>query len=134
MAPPDGSSHDEEAARDICVDCTSETGRVKSMLAIQTRLHRAETLARATIEICSSCCRAAPGGGAGLQMTTVTTSSGKEVPAPRNSLSDGGRGLEVVACESLECGVFWQRCKAQDSLQVTRQVVTRVIQDLEDFF
>ncbi|KAG0353539.1 DNA polymerase zeta [Podila minutissima] len=120
--------------KDICVDCTSETGRVKSMLAIQTRLHKAETLARATIEVCSSCCRSAPGGGAGVQRTTVTTSSGKEALAHRNALSDGGRGLEVVACESLECGVFWQRRKAQDALQVTRHVAGRVIQDLEDLF
>ncbi|KAG0037270.1 DNA polymerase zeta [Podila clonocystis] len=120
--------------KDICVDCTSDTGRVKSMLAIQTRLHKAETLDRATTEVCSSCCRSAPGGGAGVERTTVMTSSGKSAMAPKNPLSEGGRGLEVVACESLECGVFWQRRKAQDAVQVTRQVAERVIQDLEDLF
>ncbi|KAF9315501.1 DNA polymerase zeta [Podila horticola] len=115
-------------------DCTSETGRVKSMLAIQTRLHKAEALARATIEVCSSCCRSPPGGGAGVQRTMVKTGSGEVAVALKNPLSDGGRGLEVVACESLECGVFWQRRKAQDAMQVARQVAVRVIQDLEDLF
>ncbi|KAG0031787.1 DNA polymerase zeta [Podila clonocystis] len=119
--------------KDICVDCTSDAGRVKSMLAIQTRLHKAETLARATNEVCSSCCRLAPGGGAGVKRTKVKTGKTTAL-APKNPLSDGGRGLEVVACESLECGVFWQRRKAQDALQVTRQVAERVIQDLEDLF
>ncbi|KAF9396063.1 DNA polymerase zeta [Podila verticillata] len=120
--------------KDICVGCTSEAGRVKSMLAIQTRLHKAETLARATVEVCSSCCRASPGGGAGVARTVTKTSGGEVVLAAKNPLSDGGRGLEVVACESLECGVFWQRRKAQDALAVTRQVAKRVIQDLEDLF
>lgn len=104
------------------------------MLAIQTRLHKAEALARATIEVCSSCCRSPPGGGAGVQRTMVKTGSGEVAVALKNPLSDGGRGLEVVACESLECGVFWQRRKAQDAMQVARQVAVRVIQDLEDLF
>lgn len=61
-------------------------------------------------------------------------SGGAMVLAAKSPLSDGGRGLEVVACESLECGVFWQRRKAQDALAVTRQVAERVILDLEDLF
>lgn len=69
-----------------------------------------------------------------MARTVTKTSGGEVVLAVKNPLSDGGRGLEVVACESLECGVFWQRRKAQDALAVTRQVAKRVIQDLEDLF
>ncbi|KAF9430485.1 DNA polymerase zeta [Podila epigama] len=88
--------------------------------------------AKATMEVCSSCCRAAPNGGGGVQRTMVKTSSGEIAFAMKNPLSDGGKGLESVACESIECNVFWQRRKAQDSLQMSRVLAERVIRDLED--
>ncbi|KAG0198603.1 DNA polymerase zeta [Mortierella sp. GBA30] len=107
--------------KDLCSECTSEQGRVKSMLVMQSRLSKAEKLFRATVDVCSSCCRGAPNGGVGVgdvengSTTTVNT------------------GTELVACESLECTLFWQRRKAQDSLLMMHSLVDRIIQDLEDF-
>ncbi|KAG0345473.1 DNA polymerase zeta [Podila humilis] len=131
-------------AKDLCADCSSESGRAKSVLIMHTRLNKAQKLARATEEVCSSCCRAPPHGGAGVQRTlktfTIPTSvdglygqpSTATTVALKTPLSDGGKGLELVACESLECGVFWQRRNAQDALRVTHALTNRVVRDLED--
>lgn len=103
--------------KDLCAECTSEQGQVRSMLVMQNKLSKAEKLFRATVDVCSSCCRGAPHGGVGVgegDGSTVNT------------------GTELVACESLECTVFWQRRKAQDSLLITHRLVDRIMQDIED--
>ncbi|KAK3824379.1 MAG: putative DNA polymerase zeta catalytic subunit [Linnemannia elongata] len=41
-------------------------------------------------------------------------------------------GTEVVACESLECTVFWQRRRAQDAVVVAHHQNDRVLRDLEE--
>ncbi|KAG0360374.1 DNA polymerase zeta [Gamsiella multidivaricata] len=104
--------------RDLCADCMSEQGRIKSMLVMQNRLSNAEKMFRATVDVCSSCCRSAPNGG---------SSVGDIENGVANSETD------LVACESLECGVFWQRRRAQDSLSIAQHLTNRVMKDLEDF-
>ncbi|KAF9574465.1 DNA polymerase zeta [Mortierella alpina] len=103
--------------KDLCAECTSEQGQVRSMLVMQNKLSKAERLFRATVDVCSSCCRSSPNGGAGVG----------EVDEPVVNT-----GTETVACESLECTVFWQRRKAQDSLLITHRLVDRIMQDIED--
>ncbi|KAF9965079.1 DNA polymerase zeta [Mortierella alpina] len=103
--------------KDLCAECTSEQGQVRSMLVMQHKLSKAEKLFRATVDVCSSCCRGVPNGGVGVG----------EVDGPAVNT-----GTELVACESLECTVFWQRRKAQDSLLVTHRLVDRIMQDIED--
>ncbi|CAO3569276.1 unnamed protein product [Mortierella alpina] len=103
--------------KDLCAECTSEQGQVRSMLVMQNKLSKAEKLFRATVDVCSSCCRGVPNGGVGVG----------EVDGPAVNT-----GTELVACESLECTVFWQRRKAQDALLVTHRLVDRIMQDIED--
>ncbi|KAF8940450.1 DNA polymerase zeta [Dissophora ornata] len=106
--------------KDLCADCTSEHGRIKSMIILQNRLSKAEKLFRTTVDVCSSCCRSAP-GGVGVGQVAIDGCSSRSVT-----------GNELVACESLECNVFWQRRRAQDSLLVTRHLTDRVVKELED--
>lgn len=109
----------QKLGKDLCGDCTSEQNRVKSMVMMQNRLSKAEKLVRATVDICSSCCRSSPitGGGSGGGGLNDTDREGD---------------TELVACESLECNVFWQRRKAQDSMMATRHLTERVIKELEE--
>jgi len=114
----------QKRGRDLCSDCTSERNRVKSIVVMQNRLSKAEKLFRATVDTCSSCCRTVPiGGGGGLGLDDAKHSYGH---------GGDGMGTQLVACESLECSVFWQRCKAQDSMVATQLLTERVMKELED--
>lgn len=121
---------------DVCTDCSSDFGRVNSILTMQTRLSNAEKLFRATVDVCSSCCRAAPSGGAGVKADEGkgSSSSSKGGPAVVGAGFPGGdvTGTEVVACESLECTVFWQRRRAQDAVVVAHHQNDRVLRELEE--
>ncbi|KAG9323348.1 hypothetical protein KVV02_000930 [Mortierella alpina] len=108
--------------KDLCAECTSEQGQIRSMLVMQNKLSKAERLLRATVDVCSSCCRGGSNGGVGVG----------EVDGPSASANAVNTGTELVACESLECTVFWQRRKAQDSLLMTHRLVDRIMQDIED--
>ncbi|KAF8985309.1 DNA polymerase zeta [Entomortierella lignicola] len=101
--------------KEICADCASENGCMNSTLVIQNRLRKAEKLFQATVDVCGSCCRSTPNGGSGVG------NIGGELT---------NTGTELVACESLECSVFWQRRKAQDSLLITRNLTDRVMEEL----
>ncbi|KAG0330369.1 DNA polymerase zeta [Dissophora globulifera] len=122
----------QRPGKDLCSDCTSDSGRVKSLLVVQNRLSKAEKLFRATVDVCSSCSRCAPNGGGGV--STDHTRDVARVGENKGSYRDHGAfntGMELVACESLECNVFWQRRRAQDSLTATRQLTDRVITELD---
>ncbi|KAF9115818.1 DNA polymerase zeta [Mortierella sp. AM989] len=101
--------------KELCADCTSENNIVNSTLVIQNRLRKAERLFQATVDVCGSCCRSTPNGGSGVGDVGGTLNN---------------TGTELVACESLECSVFWQRRRAQDSLLVTRNLTDRVMDEL----
>ncbi|KAI1320530.1 DNA polymerase zeta [Mortierella claussenii] len=133
--------------KDLCADCLSDERRVHSMLVMQQRLTRAEKLFRATVDVCSSCCRGASQGGIGVGIATLPSSSmdegtrgvegddDNELEGREGGETTGGSmtntGTEVVACESLECNVFWLRRRAQDALQITHSVAERVMEELE---
>jgi hypothetical protein len=120
---------------DVCLDCSSEHVQATSIFTMQTRLSNAEKLFRATVDVCSSCCRAAPFGGAG-----VGVGGGKGSSSLLGGAAVVGAGLpggdvtgtEVVACESLECGVFWQRRRAQDAVVVAYHQTERVLRELDE--
>jgi hypothetical protein len=89
------------------------------MVMIQNRLAKAEKLFRATIDTCSSCCRASP-----------ITAGGADVA--KQQYGDSGSGKDLIACESFECSVFWQRRKAQDSVFTTWHLTERIMKELEE--
>ncbi|KAF9551467.1 DNA polymerase zeta [Mortierella hygrophila] len=126
----------KKTGSDVCTDCSSDYGRANSIFAMQTRLSNAEKLFRAAVDVCSSCCRAAPSGGAGVRGGggKGSSSSSKGGTAVVGLGYPGGdvAGTEVVACESLECTVFWQRRRAQDAVVVAHQQNERVLRELEE--
>ncbi|KAK3840796.1 MAG: DNA polymerase zeta subunit [Linnemannia gamsii] len=95
-----GSGKQSSLILDVCLECSSEQGRVKSIFTMQNRLSNAEKQFRATVNVCSSCCHET--------------------------------GTELVACESLECTVFWQRRRAQDAAVVAHHQTERVMRELEE--
>ncbi|KAG0296197.1 DNA polymerase zeta [Linnemannia gamsii] len=125
----------KKTGSDVCMDCSSDHGQASSILTMQTRLSNAEKLFRATVDVCSSCCRAAPSGGAGVRV-----GGGKGLSSLMGEAAVVGAGLpggdvtgtELVACESLECGVFWQRRRAQDAVVVAHHQTERVLRELDE--
>ncbi|KAF9914040.1 DNA polymerase zeta [Lobosporangium transversale] len=103
-----GSRIDRYYQSQLCTVCVLQNG-----------LAKAEKLLRAAVDVCSSCCRGASNGGVGVDI---------------GECGDGlaSTGMELVACESLECTVFWQRQKAHDSLLVTRKLTEKIMKVLEE--
>lgn len=104
---------------------------------MQTRLSNAEKLFRATVDVCSSCCRAPPSGGVGVKVGggkgSSSSSKGGEAAVVDVGFPGGDvTGTEVVGCESLECTVFWQRRRAQDAVVVAHHQNDRVMRELEE--
>lgn len=86
------------------------------------------------MDVCSSCCRTAPSGGAGVRVGVGKGSSSLmgEAAVVGAGLPGGDvTGTELVACESLECGVFWQRRRAQDAVVVAHHQTERVLRELD---
>ncbi|KAG0245565.1 hypothetical protein B0O80DRAFT_502930 [Mortierella sp. GBAus27b] len=110
----------QKQGKDLCTSCTSEHNRGTSMVMIQNRLAKAEKLFRATIDTCSSCCRASP----------ITAGGGADDAKQQHG--DNGGGKDLIACESFECSVFWQRRKAQDSVFTTWHLTERIMKELEE--
>ncbi|KAF9973810.1 DNA polymerase zeta [Actinomortierella ambigua] len=126
----------------LCSDCLdSEHGRVTTILTLQGRLRRNERDLRATVDVCSSCCRGPPQGGCGVttKATTTTPSEADDHVSNLNtsssqSLSASERittGLELVACESIECPVFWRRRKEQRTCETLQSTVQRCLDKLD---
>ncbi|KAF9438287.1 DNA polymerase zeta [Entomortierella beljakovae] len=105
----------QKANKEICGECNSEDGLTGSIMVIHNRLRKAERLFQATLDVCGSCCRSTPNGGIGV---------GDIESGQINS------GTELVACESIECSVFWQRRRAQDSVLQTHHLKERVMNEL----
>ncbi|KAF9091413.1 DNA polymerase zeta, partial [Mortierella sp. GBA35] len=82
----------KKTGSDVCAECSNEQGRVKSVFTMQNRLAKAEKLFRATVDICSSCCRAAPAGGAGVRPIEVGVGGGGGGAGGQSSLIGAGLG------------------------------------------
>ncbi|KAG0375993.1 DNA polymerase zeta [Mortierella sp. AD032] len=134
----------KKSGSDVCLECSSEQGRVKSIFTMQNRLSNAEKQFRATVNVCSSCCRAAPSGGAGVvgvhgfvgkgptSLSLVSSSLAGMGVGAGGGVGGDETGTELVACESLECTVFWQRRRAQDAAVVAHHQTERVMRELEE--
>lgn len=109
---------------ELCADCCSDQGRLNSMLVLQGRINKAEKMFRVTLDVCGSCCRSVPSGGAGV-------GDGTRWDPKAAGAGPANTGLELVACESIECTVFWQRRRAQDGVQSVHARTVRVLDELK---
>lgn len=110
---------------ELCADCSSEQGRLNSMLVLQGRINKAERMFKGTLDVCGSCCRSVPLGGAGV-------GDGTHWDPKTGGTGPANTGIELIACESIECTVFWQRRRAQDGVQGVHARTVRILDELKD--
>ncbi|KAF9906258.1 DNA polymerase zeta [Linnemannia zychae] len=127
----------KKAGSDVCLECSSEQNQVKSVFTMQNRLSNAEKQFRAALDVCNSCCRTAPGSAGVVGARGITGKGSSSSLLVGVGLGAGGgvggdeTGTELVACESLECPVFWHRRRAQDAVVVAHHQTERVLKELE---
>ncbi|KAG0225642.1 DNA polymerase zeta, partial [Actinomortierella wolfii] len=116
----------------LCSDCLDgERGRTTAILTLQGRLRRNERDLRATIDVCSSCCRGPSLGGCGVATHAQKDNNDRSTSSP-SSPDFTATGTGLVACESIECPVFWRRRKEQRTLETLQSTVRRCLDKLED--
>ena len=109
----------------ICIDCLSNTRRPHTVYTLQTRLATHERKYANLVAVCRSCEGASGCWTGPVYKATATTKSVPYEP-PEATISTAG-----VACECLDCPVYYARKKQASELVATRDIVEPILRSLD---